>query len=115
MKVNCDLQLTLMGSSLYELLGRQFGEGYERAATRDIFRDSVGATVLVDIQTREILIYYRKRAHNPFLLAVGHDKTDVRIPWLGHKRLSLVFGKPAEMSSLQGSVGIQASGPTLLN
>ena len=30
MKVNCDLQLTLMASSLYKLFGRQLGEGYEK-------------------------------------------------------------------------------------
>lgn len=31
MKVDCDLQLTLMGSSLYGLLGHEIGQGYERA------------------------------------------------------------------------------------
>ena len=92
MKVNCDLQLTLMGSSLYKLLGRQLGEGYERAETRHIFRDFVDATALVDIRAREVLVHYQKRAHNPLLLAAGFDKTDVRIPWLRHKRLSLLFG-----------------------
>jgi hypothetical protein len=92
MKVNCDLQLTLMGSSLYKLLGRQLGGGYERAETRHIFRDFVDATALVDIRARGIRVHYQKRAHNPLLLAAGLDKTDVRIPWLGHKRLSLVFG-----------------------
>ena len=43
MKVNCDLQLTLMGSSLYKLLGRQIGNGYERAKSRHLFRDLVAS------------------------------------------------------------------------
>ncbi len=31
MKVDCDLQLTLMGSSLYRLFANEIGQGYERA------------------------------------------------------------------------------------
>ncbi len=92
MKMNCDLQLTLMASSLYKLLGRQIGEGYETAKSRHIFRDFVDATARVDIQEREIVVQYQKRAHNPMLLGAGFDRTAVRIPWLGNKRLSLVFG-----------------------
>jgi len=92
MKVNCDLQLTLMASSLYKLLGRELGEGYEKAKSRHIFRDFVDATALVDIQEREITVHYQKRAHNPLLLRAGFDQTADRIPWLGNRRLSLVFG-----------------------
>ena len=33
LKVNCDLQLTLMASSLYRLLGCRIGRGYEQAGT----------------------------------------------------------------------------------
>jgi hypothetical protein len=32
MKITCDLQLTLMASSLYRLLGAQVGRGYEEAS-----------------------------------------------------------------------------------
>ena len=92
MKVNCDLQLTLMASSLYKLLGRELGEGYEKAKSRHIFRDFVDATALVDIQESEITVHYQKRAHNPLLLRAGFDQTADRIPWLGNRRLSLVFG-----------------------
>lgn len=92
MKIDCDLQLTLMASSLYKLLGRRLGGGYEKAKSRHIFRDFIDATAHVDIGDRDITVYYQKRAHNPLLLAAGFDKTDVRIPWLGHRRLSLVFG-----------------------
>jgi hypothetical protein len=92
MKVNCDLQLTLMGSSLYKLLGRQIGNGYERAKSRHVFRDLVDATARVEITAKEIYVYYQKRAHNPLLLAAGFDKSNVRIPWLGNRRLHLIFG-----------------------
>jgi len=92
MKVNCDLQLTLMASSLYKLLGQQIQEGYEKAKSRHIFRDFVDATALVDIGPGDITVQFQKRAHNPLLLAAGLDQSDVRIPWLGNRRLTLVFG-----------------------
>ena len=49
MKVNCDLQLTLMASSLYRLLAGRIGRGYEHAESRHLFQDFVDATAEVTI------------------------------------------------------------------
>jgi hypothetical protein len=92
MKVNCDLQLTLMASSLYRLLAGRIGRGYERAESRHLFQDFVDATAKVTITESEIVVRYQKRAHNPLLVAAGFDTTDAVIPWLGGKRLQFVFG-----------------------
>jgi hypothetical protein len=92
MKVNCDLQLTLMASSLYRLLAGRIGRGYERAESRHLFQDFVDATAKVRITESEIVVRYQKRAHNPLLVAAGFDTTDAVIPWLGGKRLQFVFG-----------------------
>ena len=92
MKVNCDLQLTLMASSLYRLLAARVGQGYEVAESRHVFRDLVNATAGITIGASEVVVRYQKRAHNPLLIAAGFDRTDVAIPWLGGKRLRLVFG-----------------------
>jgi len=92
MKVDCDLQLTLMASSLYRLLGCAIGNGYERAKSRHIFRDFVDATARVEITKDELRVRFQKRAHNPLLLAAGFAETDVKIPWLANRRLRLVFG-----------------------
>ena len=92
MKVNCDLQLTLMASSLYRLLGNRIGNGYQTAKSRHIFRDFVDATAVVEIGKRTFDVSFQKRARNPLLVAAGYDKTDLRIPWLERKRLRLVFG-----------------------
>jgi hypothetical protein len=40
----------------------------------------------------EVVVKFQKRAHNPLLVAVDFDKTDVKVPWLGDKRLRFVFG-----------------------
>jgi hypothetical protein len=92
MKVNCDLQLTLMASSLYRLLAVRIGNRYEVAKSRHLFRDFVDASAEISITEGEIVVRFQKRAHNPLLLAAGFDKTDEVVPWLGRKRLRLVFG-----------------------
>ena len=92
MKVDCDLQLTLMASSLYRLLAANIGNGYQTAKSRHIFRDFVDATALVTIDEQNIQIRFQKRAHNPYLIGAGFAKTETVIPWLGEKRLRLVFG-----------------------
>jgi len=92
MKVDFDLQLTLLASSLYRLLGRRVGNGYETAKSRHIFRDLIDATAQATITDTEIEVRFQKRAHNPLLLAAGFDQTDLPIPWLDGRRLRLVLG-----------------------
>ncbi len=92
MKVNCDLQLTLMASSLYRLLAARIGRGYQTAKSQHIFRDFIDATASVRITEDEILVRFQKRAHNPLLIAAGFHETDIRVPWLGGRRLQLIFG-----------------------
>src|SRR6185312_8670568 len=92
-KVNCDLQLTLMASSLYRLLAVRIGHGYESAKSRHLFRDFIDASAGITIDADEVRIRFQRRAHNPLLVAAGFDKTDIKVPWLGDKRLRLGFGE----------------------
>ena len=92
MKVNCDLQLTLMASSLYRLLGTELGKEYTNAKSRRIFRDFIDATAVVTIDSSTITVQFQKRAHNPHLLEAGFDRKRTRVPWLGGRHLQLIFG-----------------------
>jgi len=92
LKVNCDLQLTLMASSLYRYLGQRIGNGYVTVKSRHLFRDFIDATALIEIDERAVSVNFQKRAHNPLLVAAGFDKTDIRVPWLGNKRIRFNFG-----------------------
>ena len=74
MKVNCDLQLTLMASSLYRLLGARIGAAYATAESRHVFRDFINATAHVTVGDRDITVRFQKRAHNPLLVAAGFDE-----------------------------------------
>jgi hypothetical protein len=92
LKVNCDLQLTLMGSSLYRMLGAAIGDTYTTAESRHIFRDFVEASARVQITADTVHVQFGKRAHNPLLLNAGFGKTDVAVPWWEGRRLQLSFG-----------------------
>jgi hypothetical protein len=92
LKVNCDLQLTLMGSSLYRMLGERIGGAYATAESRHIFRDFVEASARVRISEKEIAVQFGKRAHNPLLVDAGFAETNVAVPWWGDRRLRLSFG-----------------------
>ncbi|MGH7135556.1 MAG: hypothetical protein ACREHD_07440 [Pirellulales bacterium] len=92
LKVNCDLQLTLMASSLYRHLAQQIAQGYETVKSRHLFRDFIDATATLHIDGRSLVVQFQKRAHNPLLIAAGFDKTDIHIPWLGNERLRFQFG-----------------------
>jgi hypothetical protein len=92
MKVNCDLQLTLMASSLYRLLAAQIGNGYTTAKSGRIFRDLVDAVAQVTLTEQEVVVRFQKRAHNPLLLAGGFSDRSPSVPWWGGRRLRLRFG-----------------------
>jgi hypothetical protein len=92
MKVNCDLQLTLMASSLYRLLGARIGNGYEHAKSAHLFRDFVNAPAQITLSDNEVRVQFHKRAHNPLLLAADFPAAKLPIPWLQDKTLQLEFG-----------------------
>jgi len=92
MKVNLDLQLTLMASSLYRLLACRIANGYQKANSRHIFRDFIDATATIAVDQNHISVRFQKRAHNPLLISAGLDKIDIPVPWLGGKRIRFAFG-----------------------
>jgi transposase len=92
MKVNLDIQLTLMASSLYRLLALKIGNGYQKAKSKHLFRDFIDAAAYIQITENEIVVKFQKRAHNPLLIAAGFNETDIKIPWLENKKLRIILG-----------------------
>jgi Transposase DDE domain len=92
LKINCDLQLTLMASSLYRLLGAKIGKEYTTADSSHLFRDFIEAQALVTISGNTVEVAFGKRAHSPLLLAAGFQNTDVAVPWWGGRKLKISFG-----------------------
>lgn len=87
LKVDFDLQLTLMASSLYRLMAQRIGREYERAQPKKIFRNLLDLSARVDIDARQVVITLDKRAHLPYLVASGLMDQPTPLPWFGDKLL----------------------------
>ena len=92
LKMNCDLQLTLMASSLYRLLGAKIGKEYTTADSSQLFRDFIEANAMVTITDNTVEVAFGKRAHSPLLLAAGFQNTELAVPWWGGRKLKISFG-----------------------
>jgi Transposase DDE domain len=92
LKINCDLQLTLMASSLYRLLGAKVGKEYTTADSSHLFRDFIEANAMVTITDNTVEVAFGKRAHSPLLLAAGFQNTELAVPWWGGRKLKISFG-----------------------
>lgn len=91
LKVNCDLAITLMASTLYRLFVKRVGGGYPTAEFRKIFRNFIHAAARITIDDNHVHVQYQKRAHNPMLIKAGFADQTVNIPWLGNKILRFRF------------------------
>ena len=92
LKVDLDLQTTLMAASLYRLLAAQLGHGHQQLRSQTLFRKFVEAVARVRIEEQRIVVRFSRRANNPYLIAAGFADTEEPIPWLGNKPLRLEFG-----------------------
>ena len=91
LKVDFDLQITLMASSLYRLMADRIGREYERAQAKKIFRNLLDVSATVAIQEQEVIVKLDKRAHNPFLVSSGLADQPTPMPWFGGKQLVIQF------------------------
>ncbi len=91
LKIQLDLQLTLMASALYRILGRRLGRETESARARTLFRKFVNASATVDITPKEIVVTIGRRANNPLLIAAGYAERQQTIPWLDNRQLKIRF------------------------
>jgi hypothetical protein len=91
LKVDFDLQLTLMAGSLYRLMAQRIGREYARAQPKRVFRNLLDLSARVDIEPDRVVVTFDKRAHNPYLVASGLADTLTPMPWFGGKTLVLRF------------------------
>ena len=90
-KVDFDLQITLMASTLYRLLAKRIGREYEKATAKRMFRNLLDIPATVKIDESEVIVVIDKRAHNPYLVASGLADEPTPMPWFGGKRLRIAF------------------------
>jgi len=88
MKVDFDMALLVIASSLYRLLAQRM-RGYADAQARQIFRDLLDMPATVTISENEVNVEFHRRAHLPILLASDLFHQRVSIPWWNHRVLRL--------------------------
>jgi transposase len=89
LKVDFDLQLTLMGSALYRLLAKRLPENYRRAQAKTLYRHLLDVGGDVQITDREVHVTLDRRAHNPILEDAAVIQEATPMPWFGGKQLRL--------------------------
>jgi hypothetical protein len=91
LKVDFDLQLTLMASSLYRLLADRIGREYGKAQVKTVFRNLLDVSATVEIEEAGVVVTVDKRAHNPYLVASRLADEPTPMPWFENRLLSIRF------------------------
>ncbi len=91
LKVDFDLQITVMASTLYRLMADRIGREYDKAQAKTIFRNLLDVSATVRIEETGVVVTLDKRAHNPYLVASGLADEPTPMPWLGNKPLVIRF------------------------
>ena len=91
MKVDFDMQLTLMASSLYRMMAQRIGREYSHSTAKTLFRNLLDLSGKVEINAASVVVTLDKRAHNPYLVASGITDRPTPMPWFGNKKLYLSF------------------------
>jgi hypothetical protein len=92
LKVDFDLQLTLMAASLYRIMAQRIGREYRRSTAKVLFRKLFDVSGQVTLTDSEIIVELARRAHNPLLISAGLIDWPVRVPWLQGRSLRIKFG-----------------------
>lgn len=87
LKVDFDLQLTIIAGSLYHLMAHRIGKEYRRSTAKTLFRKLFDVSGSVAIDSDSITVELARRAHNPFLADAGLLDQPVPIPWLEGRNL----------------------------
>ena len=91
LRIDPDVQPTLVVGSLCRIPGIRVGQGFEAAKARTIFRKPVNASAAITITEDEIIVTLGRRTNNPLLLAARYGEIAQPIPWLGNPTLRIRF------------------------
>ena len=93
MKVDFDMALLVVASGLYRLLARRL-RGYADAKARSIFRDLLNTPADVEIDDKQVLVRFHRRAHLPIITASGLLDVPTAVPWWNNRPLRMTAQLP---------------------
>lgn len=91
LKVDFDLQITLLAGTLYRLLAEKIGREYGKAQAKTLFRKLLDVSATVRVQEDAVSVTLDKRAHNPYLVASRLADQPTPMPWFGNRPLLIRF------------------------
>lgn len=91
MKVDFDLQITLMASSLYRLFAERLPEQLRRSTARTIFDTLLNVGGKIVVEEQRVTVTLDKRVHNPYIMASRLADEPTPMPWFGNKMLFIQF------------------------
>ena len=89
MKIDVNVRLTLMSSTLYRILGRRIEGGMEAAKTKTMFNKLVRTSATLHITDEEVIVRLNRRADNPRLINAGYAELRMPVPWLANRQLRI--------------------------
>ena len=95
LRVDRDLQITLMASSLYRLLAEKVGGLYRHAEAKTIFHQLLDVSAELSVAPERLSVTLHKRCHNPYVVASRLADEPTPMPWFGNKLLFLRFAGTA--------------------
>lgn len=91
LRIDLDLQLTLIASTLYQVLAQRLGPRYQTAKSRTIFNNFVNAPATITTQYDQIVVRLTRRAHNTELRAAGYVGSQGPISWMQNRNLIIDY------------------------
>ena len=75
---------------LYHQLGARL-KGFAESTPHTLYRKFVNTPGRIEIEQKEVVVYFEKRSHNPILKEGGFNQTTAPVPWLKRRTVRLVF------------------------
>jgi hypothetical protein len=91
LNVDLDAMLTVLANGCYRWLAKPL-QGFETAAPKQLYRQFVETSGVIEIEPERIVVRFDKRSHNPILREAALDQPSQTIPWLPN--LPVVFRYP---------------------
>lgn len=91
LRIDLDLQLTLIASMLYQVFAQRLGVRYQTCKCQTIFNKFIHAPATVISEKDQIIVRLTRRAHNTELRAAGYVGDQGPISWMHDRNLILEY------------------------
>ena len=91
MRIDLDLQLTIIASTLYQAFAKRLDPLYRVAKNKTLFEKLVKVPGKVITDKDRVIVKFNRQAYNPELRSAGYVGSQGKIPWLHDRTLFLEY------------------------